>query len=165
MLAKKHRFTFILGVLWATIAYVAVAEEPKAAAKNAAIAKALETFAGIWEIAGVQPDGATKEARQLVFHKDGTYFARDKDGKELWAGTFEIDPTASPKVWDHRSHDARRENRDVLGIYHLEADTLKVACVVGYWKGNAWVGKPRLTRFSGQEADVVIEFHRVNPKK
>jgi len=43
--------------------------------------KALETFAGSWEIVSVKPDGATKEARRLVFKKDGTYAAVDKDGK------------------------------------------------------------------------------------
>src|SRR6187402_2781673 len=52
---------------------------------------------------------------RLVFHKDGTYTAQDKDGKELWAGTFEIDPTVTPKVWDHRSDDAKKEGKDVLG--------------------------------------------------
>ena len=62
-----------------------------------AVAKALETFTGTWEIVAVEPDGATKAARRLVFNKDGTYAAQDKDGKELWAGTFEIDPTATPK--------------------------------------------------------------------
>lgn len=115
---------------WMFVVGVAVADEPRAEANKAAVAKALETFAGAWKIAAVQPEGATKGARRLVFHKDGTYAAQDKDGKELWAGTFEIDPTASPKVWDHRSHDARKEGKDVLGIYVLDGDTLKVTCVV-----------------------------------
>ena len=86
-------------------------------AKKQATDKALETFAGTWEIVAVKPDKATKEARRLVFNKDGTYAAVGRDGKELWAGTFELDPTATPKVWDHRSHDARKMGTDVLGIY------------------------------------------------
>ena len=139
------------------VAGVAVADEPKARrAKKAAVAKALETFAGTWEIVAVTPDGATKDARRLVFNKDGTYAAQDKDGKELWAGTFEIDPTATPKVWDHRSHDAKKKGTDVLGIYELDGDTLKVACVVGQWKGKEWVGKPRPKAIDPKEADVVI---------
>ena len=158
-----HRF--ILGVVWMAVVGVAVADEPKADAKKAAVAKALETFAGAWEIAAVQPEGATKGARRLVFHKDGTYAAQDKDGKELWAGTFEIDPTASPKVWDHRSHDAKKEGKDVLGIYDLDGDTLKVACVVGQWKGKEWVGKPRPKAIGPMEADVVIELKRVKSSK
>ena len=100
-----------------------------------------------------------------MFHKDGTYAAQDKDGKELWAGTFEIDPTATPKVWDHGSHDARNEGKDVLGIYDLDADTLKVACVVGQWKGKSWDGKPRPKGFDPEQADVVIELKRVKSGK
>jgi uncharacterized protein (TIGR03067 family) len=158
-----HRF--ILSVVWLTIACVAIADEPKSEVNQAAIARALEKFTGTWAIANVQPDGATKDARQLVFNKDGTYAARDQDGMELWAGTFEIDPTSKPKLWDHRSNDAKKEGKDVLGIYHLEGDTLKVACVVGQWKGKEWVGKTRPTGFSPQEADVVIELSRVTSSK
>jgi uncharacterized protein (TIGR03067 family) len=147
---------FILGVVWVAVAGVAVADEPKTEAK-----KALETFAGTWEIVAVAPEGATKGARRLVFSKDGTYAARDKDGKELWAGTFEIDPTSRPKVWDHRPHDARKEGKDVLGIYELDGDKLTVACVVGHWKGKEWVGKSRPKMFDPKDADVVIELKRV----
>lgn len=161
-----HRF--ILGVVWMAwmaVVGVAVADEPRAEANKPAVARALETFAGVWEIAAVQPEGATKGARRLVFHKDGTYAAQDKDGKELWAGTFEIDPTASPKAWDHRTHDARKEGKDVLGIYDRDGDTLKVACVVGQWKGKEWVGKPRPKAIDPKEADVVIELKRVKSGK
>src|SRR5262245_61290079 len=85
-----------------------VADEPKAdEAKKQAIDKALASFGGTWEIASAKPEGVTKDARKLVFRKDMTYAALDKDGKELWAGTFDLDPTASPKVWDHRSHESR----------------------------------------------------------
>jgi uncharacterized protein (TIGR03067 family) len=156
---------FILGVVWVAVAGVAVADEPKADTKKAAVAKALETFAGTWEIATVQPEGATKDARRVVFNKDGTYAAQDKDGKELWAGTFEIDPAATPKVWDHRSHDAKKEGKDLLGIYDLDGDKLKVACVFGQWKGKEWVGKPRPKAIDPKEADVVIELKRVKSGK
>ncbi|HEX4611737.1 MAG TPA: TIGR03067 domain-containing protein, partial [Urbifossiella sp.] len=105
--------------------------------------------------------GATKDARRLVFKKDGTYAAVDQGGKELWAGTFEIDPTATPKVWDHRSHDAKKAGKDVLGIYELAGDRLRVACVVGQWKGQEWVGKARPTGFNPKDADVVIDLKRV----
>src|SRR5262245_54102390 len=107
----------ILAVIWLVgISLVAAADEPKAEVKKAGVAKALETFTGTWEIDTVKPGGATKDARRLVFNRDGRYAAQDKDGKELWSGTFEIDPTASPKVWDHRSQDAKKEGKDALGI-------------------------------------------------
>jgi uncharacterized protein (TIGR03067 family) len=151
---------FMLSVVCGVVAGVALADEPKADARKAAVEKAMEAFTGTWEIVTVSPDGATKDARRLVFHKDGTYAAQDKDGKELWAGTFEIDSTATPKVWDHRSHDAKKTGTDVLGIYELDGDRLRVACVVGRWHGKEWVGKPRPTGFDPKQADVVIELTR-----
>ena len=157
---------FILTMAWSAFAGVGVADEPTAAdVKKAAVAKALETFTGTWEIVTVRPDGATKDARRLVFSKEGDYAALDKDGKELWAGTFEIDPTASPKVWDHRSHDGRKQGTDVLGVYELDGDRMKVACVVGRWKGTEWTGKPRPKAIDPKQADAVIELRRVGPGK
>ena len=73
---------------------------PTSAATNAAAAKVREAFTGTWEVAAVAPDGATKAARRLVFNRDGTNAALGGGGKQLWAGTYEIYPTARPKVWD-----------------------------------------------------------------
>ena len=154
---------FVLSMVCGAVAGVAHADEKADEVKKAAVAKALETFAGTWEIVAVTPDGATKDARRLAFNKDGTYAARDKDGKELWAGTFEIDPTANPKVWNHRSHDAKKTGTDVLGVYELDGHTLKVACVVGTWKDKTWTGKPRPTAIDPKAADVVIELKRIRP--
>lgn len=152
-------YRLLLGAPLLGLAGFSPADDPKGD-KEKAVAKALETFAGEWEIVTVTPDGATKNARRLVFKKDGGYAAVDRDGKELWAGTFEIDPTATPKVWDHRSHDAKKDGKDVLGIYELDGDALKVACVVGQWKGKEWIGKARPAGFDPKRADVVIELKR-----
>ena len=92
-----------------------------------------------------------------------TYAALDKDGKELWAGTFDLDPTASPKVWDHRSHESQKKGGDALGIYELDGDNLKVACVVGTWAGKEWRGKRRPTQLKLPDAEVVIELRRGQP--
>jgi uncharacterized protein (TIGR03067 family) len=156
---------FMLNMVCGAVAGAALSDEPKADAKRVVVEKALAEFTGTWEIVAVTPDGATKDARRLVFRKDGTYAAQDKDGKELWAGTFEIDPTATPKVWDHRSHDAKKTGTDVLGIYELDGDKLKVACVVGQWNGREWTGKPRPKAVDPKAADVVIELKRVKSGK
>ena len=75
---------FILGVVWVAVAGVAAADEPKA--DKPAVAKALDTFAGTWEVVAVQPDGATKGARRLVFHKDGRHLRRPGQGREGTVG-------------------------------------------------------------------------------
>jgi uncharacterized protein (TIGR03067 family) len=144
----------------------AIADEPKAdEVKKKVIGKALESFSGTWEIASAKPEGATKDARKLVFRKDMTYAALDKDGKELWAGTFDLDPTASPNVWDHRSHESRKKDGDAIGIYELDGDKLRVACVVGTWVAKEWRGKPRPTQFKIPDAEVVLELQRVKGDK
>jgi uncharacterized protein (TIGR03067 family) len=142
--------------------FALVGDEPKPdAAKAKATEKALESFAGTWEIGIARTEGVTKEARKLVFRKDATYAALDKDGKELWAGTFDLDPTTTPKIWDHRSNESRKKGGDTLGIYELDGDKLKVGCVTGTWKDKQWTGKPRPTEFKLPSADVVLELRRV----
>lgn len=144
----------------------ALADEPKAdEVKKQAIDKALESFSGTWDVTSAKPEGVMKDARKLVFRKDGTYAALDSDGKELWAGTFDLDPTATPKVWDHRTHEQRKKGGDVLGIYELDGDTLMVACVVGTWAEKEWKGKPRPTQFKLPDAEVVLELRRVTGDK
>ena len=123
--------------------------------------QALQTFAGTWQIVSAEPRGATQAARQLVFRKDLTYAALDGDGKELWSGTFNLNPTATPRIWDHRSHESRKKGGDALGIYELDGNRLKVCCVVGKWKNKQWIGKPRPTEFKLPEADVVLILQRV----
>jgi uncharacterized protein (TIGR03067 family) len=150
-------------VLVAGLGFTAMADEPKGD-KQQATAKALESFSDTWEIVKVSPDGATKAAK-LLFRKDGTYAALDKEGKKLWGGTFEIDPTTCPKVWDHRADDGKKTGTDVLGIYKLDADSLKVACVVGKWNGKEWVGKNRPKTFDPKDADVVIKMRRAKTAK
>ena len=53
----------------------------------------------------------------------------------------------------------------MLGIYELDGNKLKVACVVGQWKGKEWTGKPRPKANDPKEADVVIELKRVKSGK
>lgn len=126
---------------------------------------AIEQFSGTWEIVAVQPPGSTKDARRLVFRKDGTYAALDADDRELWAGTFDLDSTASPKVWDHRSNESKNKGGDALGIYELDGDKLTACCVVGTWKDKHWTGKPRPIEFKLPAADVVLELRRVTTGK
>ena len=146
----------ILSVVWIAMAYVAMADEPN----NDRVAMEKPSFVGKWAITKAHPEGATKGALWLLFTGDGTYAALDKDGKELWAGTFEIVRTTRPKNWDHRSDDARKLGEDQLGIYELNGDALRVACVSGQWKGNEWVGRPRPKAIDPKDADVVLELSR-----
>lgn len=151
---------FAVVVFVVTLGAMADDTIPKGA-KSKAIKLSLQTFAGTWEIVAVQPPVSTQGAKYLVFRNDMTYAALDADNNELWAGTFDLDPTATPKVWDHRSNESQKTGGDALGIYELDGDTLKVCCVVGTWRAKRWAGKPRPAKFSLPEADVVLELRRV----
>lgn len=145
-----------------TFCIAAMAEEPQVNdAESKAIETSLETFAGTWEIVDVQPKGSTKNATQLVFRKDRTYAVLDANDKQLWAGTFDLDPTTSPNVWDHRSYESAKTGGDALGIYKLDGDRLTVCCAVGFWREREWIGKPRPKEFKRPAADVVLELRRV----
>lgn len=139
----------------------AMADDPQPeTAKTKAIEQALVNFCGTWEIVAMQPSGATK-AKSLIFRKDQTYSALGSDGQELWGGTFDLDPTVSPKVWDHRSTESQKQGGDALGIYELDGDKLKICCVVGTWKDRQWKGKPRPAEFRTPAADAVLELRRI----
>ncbi len=157
----------VLGVVWlVAFGFGAAADEPKTEeVKKKALDKALETFTGTWKIVAAKPEGIMKAARKLVFRKDLTYAALDKDGTELWAGAFNLDPTATPKVWDHRSNEVAKKGGDSLGIYELDGDNLKVACVGGTWTEKKWRGRPRPTHFRLPDAEIMIELRRVKAVK
>ena len=155
---------FLTVALAVVFGVAAIADDPKAdEVKKKATDKALESFSGTWEVASAKPEGVTKDARRLAFRKDRSHAALDKDGKELWAGTFDLDPTASPKVWDHRSHESRKKGGDALGIYELDGDNLTVACVVGAWVEKEWRGRARPTQLKLPDAEVMLELRRVKP--
>lgn len=140
----------------------AMADDPDSKeAKSKAIEQSLKTFAGTWEIVTVQPPGGAQEAKKLVFRKDRTYAALDANDKELWAGTFDLDPTVTPKIWDHRSYESQEQGGDALGIYELDGDKLTLGCVVGVWNAKQWTGKPRPTEFKLPVVDAVLELRRV----
>jgi uncharacterized protein (TIGR03067 family) len=142
-------------------ASVAPAVAPPTAdeAKKKMVQEELEKFAGMWEILTT---GKTGPARFVVLRKDGRYSTYDKDGKELRMGTFELDPTAKPKVFDHRSLALKEAGGDALGIYHLDGDRLKL-CVAkqGQWKDGKWDGPPRPSELKDSDGCAVIELKRV----
>lgn len=118
-------------------------------------------FTGTWRIDATEPASVAQGARYLVFRPDGRYAALDPGGQTLWAGTYEIDPTHNPPIFDHRSDASLRTRGDALGIYRLSGDRLTVACVAGAWQEDRWSGRPRPARFVIDESDAVLHLQRV----
>lgn len=124
-----------------------------------------DEFYGTWKITSALPEGSTKDAVYLLFREDGSYTALDGERKELWGGTFDLDPAAVQKRWDHRSYEAMKDGGDALGIYDVRGDELKLCCVVGKWEEAEWSGKPRPSTFSLPEADAVLKLQREKEKR
>lgn len=129
-------------------------------AANRAADKPCDAVVGAWDIVTTEPAGVAKDARRLVFHPDGRYTALDVEGRELWAGTFDLDPAAQPWTFDHRSDASSQTGGDALGVCKVTDDTFTFACVVGRWDNGKWTGKPRPTQLTIDEADAVLQLRR-----
>ena len=151
-------------LLWTPALGSVFADDGPHQRSKAAIAE-LEIFSGTWEIILVNPEGATQNAKWLSFYEDWTYAAKDENGEKLWEGTFDLDPEATPKNWDHRSNDSAKKNGDVLGIYEIDGSLLRVSCVAGEWKYGEWTGKPRPKDFDPKDSDVSMELKRSESNK
>ena len=118
---------------------------------------------GLWRMTPIAPLGTTGEARSVRFRADRTYTTYAEDGAELWSGTFSLDPSASPKVWDHRSYRLLEEDpdSDILGVYEIDGDVIRVSVTGGRWDGDTWVGLPRATHLEPADGYSVIEFRRI----
>jgi hypothetical protein len=62
-------------------------------------------------------------------------------------------------------NEVAKKGGDALGIYELDGDNLKVACVGGTWTEKKWRGRPRPTQFRLPDAEIVIELRRVKAVK
>ena len=126
--------------------------------------RALRDFVGLWSITPIAPPDTTNEARSVRFRPDRTYTTYGEDGAELWSGTFSLDPSASPKVFDHRSYRLLEEDpgADILGVYEMTHDVIRLSVTSGRWDGETWVGLPRATHVEPAEGYAVIEFHRIS---
>lgn len=130
--------------------------------KKQQMANAAQTsFTGTWRIEATEPPSVANGARYLLFRPDGRYAALDSEKQQLWAGTYEIDPTQNPPIFDHRSDESMQSNGDALGIYRLSGDRLTFACVVGTWREDKWTGRQRPAHFVIGESDAVLHLQRV----
>jgi uncharacterized protein (TIGR03067 family) len=109
--------------------------------KAKAVAEELAKFEGTWTFASMEFEGQEIPGKDLAGHLiilKGNEFAA-KTGEGTTKGTFQVDPTASPKTIDVTMGDGPEKGKTLLGIYTLTADTYRVSL--------AAPGKPRPTEF------------------
>jgi uncharacterized protein (TIGR03067 family) len=110
-------------------------------AKARAVAEELAKFEGTWTFASMEFEGQEIPAKDLADSRlicKGNEFTA-KTGEGTTKGTFQVDPTASPKTIDVTMADGADKGKTLLGIYTLTADTYRVSL--------AGPGKPRPTEF------------------
>jgi uncharacterized protein (TIGR03067 family) len=128
-----------LGLLLAAGAALTAAD-----AKDEAIKKDRQKYAGTWQVVSLEVDGnqaAEENARKItVINEMDGQWTIEVEGKVIARGTSEIDPTKKPKSVDLTQTEGEAKGQTVLGIYELGDDTRKV-CL-------GQPGKERPTEFS-----------------
>ena len=119
---------------------------------------------GLWRMTPIAPLGTTGEARTIRMRPDWTYTTYTENSTELWSGTFSIDTTTTPRIWDHRSFRMLEADptSDILGAYKIEGDVVRVSVTPGRWDGDNWMGLPRARQLQTAEGYAVIEFRRIS---
>jgi uncharacterized protein (TIGR03067 family) len=87
----------------------------------------MKKLEGTWNVVTATVDGKEAPADalkgvQIVFK--GDTFSVRKDGKEVYGGTYKIDPTKSPPTMDTTVTSGEDKGKTDKGIYKLEGDML-----------------------------------------
>jgi uncharacterized protein (TIGR03067 family) len=112
--------------------------------KAKAVAEELAKFEGTWTFASMVYEGqeipAAGLAESSMICKGNEYTTKNRQGTTR--GTFQVDPTVSPKTIDVTMTDGPLKGTTFLGIYELSADT--------YHSSMGLPGKPRPTDFKSK---------------
>jgi len=137
----------MLGCTVSIAGLVAAAED-----KEPAIKHDRSLYRGTWRAVSLQVDGkmaADQDTKKLtVINRDGGLWSLLSEGKEISAGTSEIDPTKTPKTIDFVPSMGSDKGKLYQGIYALLGDHRKLCF--------APPGKPRPLEFSSKPGSGVI---------
>jgi len=110
-----------------------------------------ERFEGVWRFASVEVEGVRQPevsypAHRMIMASDGTYVV--VQGPRVTHGTFELDPSRSPKHYRFTVTSGPAKGLTGIGIYEVERETLKLCLSLG--------GDQRPERAVG----AVVKLHR-----
>src|SRR5262245_25719931 len=116
---------------------------------------------GTWTASAAEREG--ERADELIGHRlalRGDQFQIDsKDGKSLYAGTFQTNPSAKPATIDFEHKQGALNGKVWQGIYRLDAETLTIC------DNAADLEKARPTTFAAKAGSgaVLLTFRRAQP--
>jgi uncharacterized protein (TIGR03067 family) len=114
-----------------------------AAPREAADTDDLKRMQGDWMVVSMTFNGMKypeEEAQALFRTVEGNNYQVARYSKPFFKGTFQLDPTATPKTIDSLS--ATDASKPIPGIYEFDGDTLKIC--------SAPPGKPRPNDFEAK---------------
>jgi uncharacterized protein (TIGR03067 family) len=116
---------------------------------------------GSWTATRAERDG--KAADDVVGHRlsfTGNRFEiRSKDGKTLYAGTVQVDPSAKPATIDFKHAQGALKGKVWKGIYALDGDTLTTCDNAP----NLDRSRPAAFQAKSGSGYVLIKFKRAKP--
>jgi uncharacterized protein (TIGR03067 family) len=127
-----------------------------------ATAKDREKLQGSWVLTGIsvggkEVKGDLKEALVITFKGDAVQF---KEGdKAAQDGTYKIDAGKDPRHMDLVKEKAGKQ--DIVGIYALDGDTLKIGFLFQLKKG---ADDPPVARPKGFDGDTIVMTFKRQPK-
>jgi uncharacterized protein (TIGR03067 family) len=127
----------------------------------AAAAAAPANLEGTWTASTAERDG--KPADDLVGHRlafmGNRFQIAAKDGKPLYLGTFQTNPSAEPATIDFEHKDEALNGKVWKGIYVLEGETLTIC------DNAAGLDRERPTAFATKAGSgyVLLTFRRARP--
>jgi uncharacterized protein (TIGR03067 family) len=149
----RHQF---LLTLTAGLALAAAAPGDDAANK-----KVGEALQGTWTVVSAERNGKAAndvKGHQLIFAGDN-FTIKNKDGKLVYEGTFQVDSSKKPMVIDFKHTGDALKGKTWKGIFVVDGDTLKTC-------DNApSLDKDRPSDFNAKESSgyIAIVFKRVKP--
>ncbi len=148
----------LCSVLVLAMTSLATADE----AADEAIKRDRKQIAGTWRVVGLEINGnkANEDDTQkltVINRLDGTW-SLHSEGKEVSAGTSELDPSKTPKTIDFKTTEGGGKGNQYHGIYQLDDRTRKMCF--------APAGKERPGEFASTTGSdiILVVFERV-PRK
>ena len=123
--------------------------------------EAQKKLQGTWTATKAERDA--KAANDVVGHRlsfTGNHFQiQSKDGKPLYAGTVQMDPSAKPAAIDFEHKEGALKGKAWKGIYTLDGDTLTICDNAP----NLNKGRPTTFEIKSGSGYVLITFKRAKP--
>jgi uncharacterized protein (TIGR03067 family) len=136
-----------------------VLADEKKADKEEVAKKDWKLLNGTWEAVRAVKDGKEQpsKGKATMTFKDGKYTVKVGD-KVAGEGTFNLDPTATPKSLDITPSSGPDKGKTGLAIYEVKEDSLRLCWAPG--------GKSRPKAFESKEGSglFLVTFKRVKPK-